>query len=230
MSKKLKFKSIEEAILAGGKFHSFRSGGGLRVLSVEIGKKEVGYGEGPDFNYALNLLIEDLQAGGRKYKDVYGKLHDHYLTGSYSSENDIIDWWVCSGRDVDASSKDGKIIVKMKGSIDRNFPKEISERCTKNLKPIYFRMNEYYYKANPCRFANNSIGTEFDVLKYPETYEYRYEAYDRKINIECIGDNFKELLEQCTEKYKEEVKKEETWEEITDNKVIGTLLLNKVEE
>ena len=102
----MKYDSIDEALKDGFTIHAFRSGGGLRVLSMKrpetVGEKfgisdeKKFYAEGATLNDAMRILKDDVKAGGRKYKDVYGVLEEHYLTGSYS-DKDELDNWVASG-------------------------------------------------------------------------------------------------------------------------------------
>jgi hypothetical protein len=83
--------------------HCFRSGGGLRVVSIEDNdekRKQHGYGEHPHIEEAMNLCEEDYLAGRRKYSDVYGKLVPNYFTGS-STPSSKIDEWTLTGQSWD---------------------------------------------------------------------------------------------------------------------------------
>lgn len=61
----------------------FRSAGGLLVMSAcDSQGVDLGYSESPFFKEALRILNDDIQAGGREYKEVYGPIETHYLTGS----------------------------------------------------------------------------------------------------------------------------------------------------
>lgn len=92
----------------GAVVHVFRSGGGLRVASLRRGGRELGYGESINFEPALDICGEDYEAGCRPYKEVYGPIHTHYLTGStkHSSKGDA---WVCRGADLDIHWVDGLV-------------------------------------------------------------------------------------------------------------------------
>jgi hypothetical protein len=62
----------------------FRSGGGLVVMDARDENGEtIGYSESPFFHEALRILEDDILAGGREYKEVYGPLEPHYFTGSF---------------------------------------------------------------------------------------------------------------------------------------------------
>lgn len=154
-------KNIETALKVGYTIHGFRSGGGLRVLSMKKAecKKEF-YGESCDLQNALRILNDDVKDGGRKYEDVYdGKTELHYLTGSYSSEDDAVDAWVCCGRKFDVHF-DGLFIIDMTESEDIPTPKSIIERVQKNRETAYWKLlkNKRIFKSSPVIFANGEVG------------------------------------------------------------------------
>jgi len=106
-----KRESIQVALFDGFKLHGFRSGGGLRVLSLEKeGESEKYYGESINFEEALRILEDDVKAGGRAYKDVYGKIETHYLTGEYGDESRGIDSLIVRGNSFDIFVEHGWFI------------------------------------------------------------------------------------------------------------------------
>ena len=120
---------LSGALKQGVKLHAFRSGGGLRVVSLSRAGKE-GYGEHPNIEDALSHAAEDFTAGGRPYKDVYGKSKPHYLTGS-STASSGLDQWILQGHTVDARmADDGAIEVVLGGyahqELSENVRKEAS--------------------------------------------------------------------------------------------------------
>lgn len=142
--KKIKHSSIEEALQDGYKLHGFTSGGRLRVLTLEKGKQTY-YGEGVDFYAALRILGDDVIAGGRKYKDVYGegKIEPAYWTGRYPDNGDAVDTWFYQGHDFDVIWEDGQIVVKLvKKNVVRT-PKLILSTVIKWGKKVKWKFKEY---------------------------------------------------------------------------------------
>lgn len=154
--------SIEEALKDGFNFHSFRSGGGLRVLRLDKKDDEKGYyGEAPNYINALRILIDDLSAGGRKYKDVYGKIETHYLTGAYPDQNDAVDCLLYQGHNVDATFKNEAIVVTISKLIHLRTPKEVCNIVTTENKNVRWKRpnSSEIFISTPYRFANDEIGT-----------------------------------------------------------------------
>jgi len=111
----MEFKGISAALKCGCRLHAFRSGGGLMVVRIsETGEKLKGYGEHPHIDEALDYADEDCLAGGRKYTDVYGKIHPHYLTGTNEATSPL-DAWIKRGRTFDAYCKDDEFVVELHG-------------------------------------------------------------------------------------------------------------------
>lgn len=142
--KKIKHSSVKEALQDGYKLHGFTSGGRLRVLTLEKGKQKY-YGEGVDFYAALRILGDDVVAGGRKYKDVYGegKIEPAYWTGRYPDNGDAVDTWFYQGHGFDAYWEDGKVIVKL---IKRNLlrtPSSIVTMVTRWGKCVEWKFKDY---------------------------------------------------------------------------------------
>jgi hypothetical protein len=106
MNKFSQYPALSALIQAGASLHAFRSGGGLRVVTIcpQFDQKKGlgGYGEHPYIYDALAIAEEDAIAGGREYEEVYGenKLHPHYLTGD-STPAGGLDAWVLCGRSFD---------------------------------------------------------------------------------------------------------------------------------
>lgn len=118
------YPGLSEALCNGQRLHGFRSGGGLRVVSLHDGKE--GYGEHPYIYNALDHAEEDYQAGGREYSEVYGKIHDHYYTGAYPKGG--FDFWVYQGRAFDIVFKNEKFVFTSEYLKQRLIPKEILDR------------------------------------------------------------------------------------------------------
>jgi hypothetical protein len=118
------------AALKKGKFHGFRSGGGLRVFRIDKGNKCVAYGEHPNAMEALALLARDSTVGGRVYGKVYGVLHPHYLTGSSAPEGEL-DHWILQGNTIDANVSEGVVTVVLEGYGEFRTPTNIYEQARK---------------------------------------------------------------------------------------------------
>ncbi len=159
---KKSYFSLEEALVEGFSFHSFRSGGGLRVLTLSKGDDDADYyGEGPSYKVAMRILLEDLAAGGRKYKDVYGPLEPRFLTGAFPKENDEVDKILYQGRNIDAKS-DGELIkVTIKQLLQLRTPKQVCDIVTTEKKEVRWKrvVTSDVFVSTPCKFANDEIGT-----------------------------------------------------------------------
>lgn len=100
------YPTLEKIVKDGYRLHAFLSGGGLRVIYITTAgdgsctAADLAYGEAPHIEEALRLCEEDAVAGGRPYREVYGKLVPHFLTGA-SMPSSKLDRWVRGGRDFD---------------------------------------------------------------------------------------------------------------------------------
>jgi hypothetical protein len=112
---------LHVALSAGCRLRGFSSGGGLRVLRLEKDGKEVGYGEHPSAEEALNHIEEDYAAGSRDYSEVYGKKHPHYLTGSSLSSSNF-DHWLKQGHTFECWKDDQEIVVELRGYQHQELP------------------------------------------------------------------------------------------------------------
>lgn len=105
------YLNIEQALKDGARLHAFRSGGGLRVISVEKNEQLLSYGEYPWISGALAHAESDF---GLSYIEQYsGKnaRHIHYLTGASSPVlQDVIDCFILCGESIDIYYKDNQFI------------------------------------------------------------------------------------------------------------------------
>jgi hypothetical protein len=121
---------LSGALKQGVTLHAFLSGGGLRVVSLSRGGADVGYGEHPNVEDALSHAAEDFTAGGRPYKQVYGKSKPAYLTGSRTATSEL-DLWIRQGRTVDARmSEDGAIEVVLSGLKHQKLPEDVRDQVS----------------------------------------------------------------------------------------------------
>ena len=90
---------ITDKLAGGAELRAFCSVGGLRVVRIEREGTLLGYGEHPSLEDALSHANEDILAGHREYKEVYGESKPHYLTGS-STPTSLADQWVLSGNKI----------------------------------------------------------------------------------------------------------------------------------
>ncbi len=112
----MSLKHITLALREGCRLHAFLSGGGLRVIRVEKGKrggKLVGYGEDPHIDAALELADDTLRTGKIPKDSIY-------LTGSSTPEGPL-DQWILCGHTFDAwAEADGAIVVQLLNSYYRD--------------------------------------------------------------------------------------------------------------
>ena len=221
------YPCLEKSIWAGARLHAFRSGGGLRVVSIND-SDDPGYGEHPYIYEALQYAEDDAKAGGRPYKEVYGKLHDHYLTGD-STPAGGLDAWTLTGRSWDITFKDGKFVFESEYLKQLYPPQEISdqaiatgERLKAKLKlakqtvwdfgvwdfaDTHFHLwkDEYgaEYHVYPCIFANGEVGHGWKTVKKGNRPGAKYDSMvDEK--VEFSNDTFVGLLEQLEKEFVDE--------------------------
>jgi hypothetical protein len=124
------FPAIHKTLQEGGRMHAFLSGGGLRVIRIEKDQDLIGYGESPNIEEALSYLEEDCSAGGRNYREVYGKIHPHYLTGSCSSTSTLDDW-IRQGHTFNCWYEGEDLVFKLYGINFFKFPEWVFEAIKK---------------------------------------------------------------------------------------------------
>jgi hypothetical protein len=109
-------KTLGKAIKRGYHFYGFRSGGGLRVLSLgKEDKKQDFYGEHPNVGPALEILCDDWDHGSKRpYRETYGKVYDHYLTGS-SEADSLLDAWILRGYNIRVRMNGDQIEAHLEG-------------------------------------------------------------------------------------------------------------------
>lgn len=157
---------IKAALAAGCRLHAFRSGGGLRVLRLELDGDLKGYGEHPNVEDALTHVSEDYLAGGRPYAAVYGRTHPHYLTGS-SSTSTPLDAWLLKGATFDAWQEGDEIVFKLEGMEENESPEDLNQRVKDEGSFTWTSERGVTYEATPFRFANDEIGSSIKVVSNP---------------------------------------------------------------
>lgn len=120
------FPAIQMALKKGYRMHAFLSGGGLRVVRLDRSGKSLAYGEHPHIEEALAHLEADVIAGGRKYEDVYGKMHPHYLTGSTNPSSNL-DAWIRGGSTFDCWREGEEVVFQLSGYHQDSIPKEVCD-------------------------------------------------------------------------------------------------------
>lgn len=158
-------KILEAALTKGAKMHAFLSGGGLRVVRLED-KRLVGYGEHPSIEEALRHTAEDYAAGGRPYAEVYGKMYDHYLTGSPTPSSEL-DACVRQGRTFDARADGAEYVVELNGLGQTKIPEDVKERALAG-ETVQWMDRGYTYESAPTRFANGEPCVSTSVVAHPE--------------------------------------------------------------
>lgn len=117
---------ITRSLKEGNRLHAFLSGGGLRVIRIEKGKradKLLGYGEHPHVDDALKLADETLRTGKMPKESVY-------LTGSSTAEGPL-DQWLREGLTFDAwANADGTVVVQLLNSFYSDpVPQELLQKA-----------------------------------------------------------------------------------------------------
>lgn len=146
-------ENVHKALMNGNKLHAFRSGGGLRVVRVGKDGNLLGYGEHPYIEEALRHCDEDIAAGGRDYHYVYGKLYDHYYTGSSSPSSDL-DKWILSGGTFDVVYENGKFVASLSQLEQVTTPKDVMDRVLSTGKAENYTVLGLTYEASLSHFGN----------------------------------------------------------------------------
>ena len=194
----MKYPSIEKSLKdKRSDLHCFLSGGGLRVVRVEIAGKLVGYGEHPSFEVAMDYTEEDVAAGGRNYQDVYGPIHDHYLTGS-SDPSSNLDRWILKGSnlDIEFKRKREKFAVRLNGHQDFRMPEEIKDEVEKNKMMISWRTEGWELESEPFRFATGEIGTSTRTISKPKEADI-LGPFIRKVKPVFYGETLEAALQSA---------------------------------
>ncbi len=171
-------QAIEQALREGCRLHTFRSGGGLRVVRIENEKNELkGYGEHPALEEALvhaNENCVDNLTYEQQYNGDNAK-YPHYLTGSTHSSTEL-DAWVKAGHNFDAhfETQEGCFVVELKGYAHQHTPEEIQKRVIKTGQPEEWKDKKrgYTFLSEPFTFpGNGEAGCSTKVIGTPEGKE-----------------------------------------------------------
>ena len=154
---------IEKALQQGHKIHGFRSGGGLRVVSIKLGDVLKGYGEHPSVDHALRHADEDILAGVRDYHAVYGKKYPHYLTGS-SDVTSPLDGWLLRGNTFDTYVRNKEVVSQLQGYSQTETPDYVMKQVNKTGKPVRWKNRGYLYETEAFRFPNGDFGHSTSVI------------------------------------------------------------------
>ena len=158
---------VERALHAGAKLRAFSSGGGLRVLRLETNGELVGYGEHPNVEPAFEHVAEDFEAGGRPYKEVYGKLHTHYLTGTTQCSSDL-DMWIREGQKFEAFIDGEEVVFVLKGYQHNEAPEGYQERVFAG-ETLTWESRGYTYRMVPSTFpGNGETCASTEIVSKPE--------------------------------------------------------------
>lgn len=158
---------IEKALQEGNRIHGFLSGGGLRVVRIELDGVLKGYGEHPSVDHALRHADEDFLAGGRDYNAVYGGKHLHYLTGS-TGVTSPLDSWVRQGRTFDTYVRDGEVVLELHGYGETRTPQEVIKEVDEKRLPVTWASRGYTYETSKSRFPNGEPCHSTKIIDAPE--------------------------------------------------------------
>lgn len=186
------YSTIEAALRSGAKLHAFLSGGGLRVVRLEQDDKLLGYGEHPHLSNAFEYCEEDTKAGGRPYGEVYGKLHDLYVTGS-TTTNDELDAWIRRGRSFDVTVRDGVTEAVLHGYQDNEAPAGFQERAMKG-ETLTWTSRGYTYRISPYHFPNGEPGSSTVVIESPKDKRHGADSSMWPITQTATGSTLLEAL------------------------------------
>lgn len=175
------YAGISYALRDGAHLHGFRSGGGLRVIRLEKPRHGnlLGYGEHPYIEQAFDYCEEDIQAGTRNYKEVYGVIHDHFLTGC-STPSSEVDRWMLAGRELDINFNGDLFTFDGKHSVN-SIPRKVTDRVAQTRQAEWFKDHRgFLFEIIPFVFpGNGEHGSSAKTIVTPPGYQehdaYRYE-------------------------------------------------------
>lgn len=147
----------------GGKVHGFRSGGGLRVLRIDRAKGKSYYAEAPQFDEALIHLAEDIEAGGRTYKQAYGGIYPHYWTGDSKPSSEVDGKFLLQGRAVDVTFEDGKFVATSIVLEHVKAPEGYEERAQAG-ETLRWKSRGFEYEIRGSSFPNGEKCTTTSVV------------------------------------------------------------------
>ncbi len=189
-------KGTNKALKEGCKVYSFRSGGGLRVIRIEKGKKLMGYGDYWNVEIALSRASKEYLTG----KD---QNEPRYLTGS-STASSPLDSWILRGRDLEAWRENDKIVCQLKGLAYVEYPKDITEEVIKTGKPVVWTSDRgYTYRLTKYYYADSAVGVISEVIKRPEGDDFSIMYHITKTGY---GKNFSEAVKNALRAKEVEVK------------------------
>lgn len=186
------YENIQIAMAIGAKLHGFRSGGGLRVIRVEMSGRLIGYGEHPSADEALRHADEDVLAGGRPYKEVYGGKYEHYLTGS-SEVTSALDAVLLRGGTCDAWAEFGLVVFEATFTEEVKFPEDVLRDVYAGATRRWSDGEGYEFEFTPMRFPNGEMGAQVTTLKRPDGADSFNDTY-RKRTRRGLGKTFAEAL------------------------------------
>lgn len=220
------FNTIEEAIKAGNKIKCFRSGGGLRVFYMwdmdDEAKKSTYYGESYNVKEALRVLLDDVRAGGREYKEVYGVIEEHYLTGEQWKGEDLLDLWIVGGNTLEGEWVDDfkgheHFEVFLKGLQNRDLPRPIMRKGAAG-KTIYWKYKDSDAIRKSRRYifpGNGAFGCTTQIISNPKK-----EDPGPYMDVGFVGEGqtFLEAAENAIKQQRESIKTLAEYIEIGNHK------------
>ncbi len=161
------FTGIYKGLKDGGEIHAFCSGGGLRVVYMRRDGSDdnMAYGEHPHIEDALNHLEEDFLAGSRKYKDVYGGLYPHYLTGESIATSNL-DSWILQGRTFDCFQVRDEIHFVLNGCGESKMPKDVYNKVIGTFEPVQWKHRGFIFLSKPSSIGT-CMGVSVNVIASP---------------------------------------------------------------
>lgn len=184
-------KNIEAALKKGAKLHAFRSGGGLRVVSIDTVKG--GYGEHSHFKTAMKHadrnLFEQLDYK-HQYNSETGK-YKQYYTGSAEAE-DAIDEWILKGNTIDITFvNDTKcFVVELVGYKHQSVPRDIHEEVLQNDIPKVWSDRGFTFMSTKTSGIEKGVTTE--ILEAPT--DRKADAWIYKIKKTGIANSLKQAI------------------------------------
>lgn len=191
----MRLTGIDEALRSGCKLHAFRSGGGLRVIRIQRNGVLKGYGEHPNVEDALAHANQDLLAGGRPYKEVYGGTHPHYLTGS-TTPTSPLDLWLLQGHFFEVWQEGDEVVFQLEGLKEFEIPADVKEQVWETGEPITWEDRGFTYRTVRSQFPNGELCLSTELIKTPKGVE-SHRAWGYYITKTGRGKDFWEAMDNA---------------------------------
>lgn len=181
--------AINNALWKGCKFRAFRSGGGLRVVTVERHNIDKGYGEDPNIENALEQAAKSLTKV-KPYECVY-------LTGTTQASSRL-DRWVLGGSTFRAYHEGRALCVELHGWGRHELPEGVMSRVLHDGEVVSYTSDRgFTYESSRSYFPGNGEACVQTRLVDKPSNRLEHRAWLWRMFKTGRGDTFLAALENA---------------------------------